>query len=64
MASMKWMKNVEPAIDDILSDPIVLLVIGTRNSPEGVRLLLESVARSRRPASPSSTAPRSDPGCQ
>jgi hypothetical protein len=61
MVSMKWMKNVEPALDDMLSDPIVLLVIGTRNSPEGVRLLLESVARSRRPVNPPSAAPWSDP---
>jgi hypothetical protein len=61
MVSMKWMKNVEPALDDILSDPIVLQVIGTRNSPEGVRLLLENVARSRRPADPAPEAPRRDP---
>jgi hypothetical protein len=61
MGPIKWLKNVEPPLDDILSDPIVLLVIGTRNSPEGVRLLLEAVARSRRPATPLSTAPLSYP---
>jgi len=60
---MRWLKNVEPTIDDILSDPIVLLVIGTHSSPESVRTLLESVARSRCPVAPSSTAPQSDPAC-
>jgi hypothetical protein len=63
MASTKWLKNVEPTIDDMLSDPIVLLVIGTHGSPESVRALLESVARSRSPAEPSSTAPQSGPAC-
>jgi hypothetical protein len=61
MGPIKWLKNVEPDLDDILADPIVLLVIGTRSSPEGVRLLLETVARSRRPANPMSTVPPSDP---
>jgi hypothetical protein len=63
---MKWMKNVEPTIEDILSDPIVLTIIAKRSSPERVRAILETVARSRRPvappsAAPPSSAPQSDP---
>ncbi len=46
---MKWLKNVEPTIEDVLSDPIVLKTMASDGaSPEIVRSLLESVSGSRR----------------
>jgi len=63
MVSMKWLKNVEPTIDDMLSDPIILSMIATRSSPEHVRVLLERVARARRAPEPQPPAAKSDPAC-
>jgi hypothetical protein len=60
---MKWLKNVEPTIDDVLSDSIVLKAIASSgDSPEMVRSLLESVSRLRCAVAPASTAPRSPQG--
>jgi hypothetical protein len=50
---MKWLKNVEPTIEDMLSDPIVLKAMASYGtSPKVVRSLLESVSRSRCAMSP------------
>jgi len=57
---MEWLKNAEPSIEDVLSDPIVLKVVASYgSSPEAVRSLLQNVARSRRVlASQASPAPQ------
>jgi hypothetical protein len=48
MVSLCWLGNVEPALDDMLFEDIVLVLMARRGtSPAIVRNLLESVARSR-----------------
>ena len=48
MIAQCWLRNVEPALDDMLSEDIVQALMARRDtSPETVRNLLESVARSR-----------------
>jgi hypothetical protein len=52
MVALCWLGNVEPALDEMLSEDIVqALMARRRTSPETVRNLLESVARSRSPIS-------------
>jgi hypothetical protein len=48
MIALCWLRNVEPVLDDMLSEDIVqVLMARSGTSPELVRNLLESVARSR-----------------
>jgi hypothetical protein len=48
MVALSWLGNIEPALDDMPSEDIVLALMARRGmSPEIVRNLLESVARSR-----------------
>jgi hypothetical protein len=48
MAALCWLGNVEPALDAMLAEDIVLVLMTRRDtSPEIVPNLLESVARSR-----------------
>jgi len=48
MVALCWLGNVEPALDDMLAEDIVQALMARRGtSPETVRNLLESVARSR-----------------
>ncbi len=55
---MKWLKNVEPTIEDVLSDPPILTIMASDGtSPEIVRNLLQSVARSRSAVSAPVIAP-------
>jgi hypothetical protein len=45
---MKWLRNVEPTIDDVLSDAVVMQAMASYGtSPEKVRSLLEQVSRSQ-----------------
>jgi hypothetical protein len=56
---MKWLHNVEPTVEEVLSDPIVLKTIASDgSSPERVRSLLESVSRSLRVAPASASTAR------
>jgi hypothetical protein len=50
---MEWLGNVEPSLDDALSDPLILSVIAAGGrSPEDVRRLVASLAQSVRAQSP------------
>jgi hypothetical protein len=46
---MEWLGNVEPSLDDALSDPLILSVIaGSGRSPDDVRRLVAGLAQSVR----------------
>jgi hypothetical protein len=50
---MEWLGNVEPSLDDVLSDPLILSAIATSDrSPDDVRRLVAGLAQSVRAQSP------------
>ncbi len=50
---MEWLGNVEPSLDDALSDPLILSVIArSRRSPDDVQRLVAGLAQSVRARSP------------
>jgi hypothetical protein len=58
---MEWLGNVEPSLDDALSDPLILSVIATSDrSPDDVRRLVASLAQSVRAQSPEETQTKID----
>jgi hypothetical protein len=63
MAALCWLGNIEPALDDMLSEDIVLALMARRGtSPEIVRNLLEGIARSRPVVSTTGHTPAMPPG--
>jgi hypothetical protein len=58
---MEWQGNVEPSLDDALSDPLILSVIAAGGrSPEDVRRVVASLAQSVRARSPEETQTKTD----
>jgi hypothetical protein len=46
---MEWLGNVEPSLDDVLSDPLILSIIAiSGRSPDDVRRLVACLAQSVR----------------
>jgi hypothetical protein len=62
MAALCWLGNIEPALDDMLSEDIVLALMARRGtSPEIVRNLLEGIARSQSVVSTTGHTPAMSP---